>query len=765
MSTVTFPAVVQPESGTRDALARNRTARGRLDVLISVVAVAAIAGLATVRGLWVVQAAMVLLLLSVPGLLALRAARVEAEAVRAFPVYVLSASILVLMGAGLAVDLLGPLIGISRPLETAPLIVSLTVVCAGLIAAAVPGTGPHLADYVRVRIRIRQAWPLLLPVLAWAGAGRLTDGHSAALAAVAVAATAVVLLYGCASAHRWSVAQSATLIFGASLALIWGFSLRGHFLYGYDIASEYHTFTTVLQAARWHASHRNDAYGAMLSLTILPSSLVKLTGASPVLVFKVIYTLMFALFPVAVFLLAARVLTRRFAFIAALFLIVQDYFFQQLPTTARQEIGLLFFVCLIAAILDGYLARTRRSRLVAMFAVGMVLSHYSTAYLAVGVLAVALVLEFVRGRALGAHRIALAPIVIALAVTVGAIGLWYGPVTHSTQNLSQFVSQVADEGLAILPNAGSHGVVSSYLSGNVEKQIGANSFEALAHDDYARNKPYVHPLPGASGYVLHDASVPVAPVVSHPLLSALGDEQALINLIAEVLAALGAIALWLRRGVDDRSRGIALLGVSTLLALVVIRLSGTVATDYGQGRAFLQSMVPLSICLAWALQWFFARKRWTRATRVAVAAFPLALIVLLLTTSGLSSALLGGGTTTNLANSGEDYERFYLTPPEIAAAGWLNLAAPKSDLVYADTYGVLRIYASSGRSYGVLTQITPATLDHDAWIYADTDNFVDHRVRGTEGDGSALYQWPAFIADHWNLVYSNGFSGVYARSH
>jgi uncharacterized membrane protein len=764
-SIATSSPPIPPEVATRSEFERDPAPRGHRDLLVSVAAVAAMAVLSTVRGVWILEAAALLLLLSVPGLLAVRAARVEPGAVRAFPVYVLGASLLVLTGSGLAVDLLGPVIGISRPLETAPLLVSLIIVCAALIAAAVPGKAPYVRDYVHVRIRIRQAWPLLLPVLAWAGAGRLTNGHSATVAVIAVAVTGAVLLYGSASAHRWSVAQSATLIFGASLALIWGFSLRGHFLYGYDITSEYHTFITVLDAGRWHTSHRNDAYGAMLSLTILPSSLTRLTGASPLLVLKVIYPCMFALFPTAVFLLATRVLRRTFAYIAALFLVVQSYLFQQLPAIARQEIGLLFFVCLVGAILDTRLARRQRTGLITMFAVGMAVSHYSTTYLAIGVLALALILELVRGRVSSTPRLALAPFAIAFVVAAGTAGLWYGAVTHSAQQLSKFVSQVENQGLAILPNAGGHSGVNSYLDGNVGAEVGANNFEALAHADYTKGEPYIHPLPGGVGYVLHNARVPSAPIASHPLLHALTDEQSLIGLIAEVLATLGALFLCVRRGVDERARGIALLGVSTLFALVAIRFSGTVADDYGQGRAFLQAMVPLSICLAWALQWSSARKRWTHLNRTVIAAFPLALIVLLLTTSGLRGALLGGGTSTNLANSGEDYQRFYITTPELAAARWLNAAAPVGNLVYADKYGQLRITAATGRSAGVLTQLTPATLDRSAWIFADTPNFVDHLVRGTEGSDTALYAWPRFISHNWNLVYSNGFSGVYARSH
>jgi uncharacterized membrane protein len=72
------------------------------------------------------------------------------------------------------------------------------------------------------------------------------------------------------------------------------------------------------------------------------------------------------------------VLSRRFAYIAVLFIVVQDYLFQQLPAIARQEIALLFFVCLVAAMLDSRLRRGAQIGLLAVFGVGLVLVGNAT---------------------------------------------------------------------------------------------------------------------------------------------------------------------------------------------------------------------------------------------------------------------------------------------------------------------------------------------------------------------------------------------------
>jgi hypothetical protein len=54
---------------------------------------------------------------TVPGVLALRALRIPAASVRAFPIYVPAAALLVMTAAGLGCDLIGPHLGVAKPLH------------------------------------------------------------------------------------------------------------------------------------------------------------------------------------------------------------------------------------------------------------------------------------------------------------------------------------------------------------------------------------------------------------------------------------------------------------------------------------------------------------------------------------------------------------------------------------------------------------------------------------------------------------------------
>ncbi len=742
-----------------------RRPRGALpDLAASVAGVLAVAGLAQIRGVWVAQAAELLLLLSLPGFLLLRATRMSPSAMRGFPLYVPCASIAVIMAAGLSADLIGPGLGVARPLATIPFTVAICAVCAALILVALLRRAPSLLSDWGATAKLWRAWPLLLPIVAWAGATRLNNGDGRGIAIAAVAATGVALMLCAWRAHRWTPAQTGLLVFGAGLALMWGFTLRSHFVYGFDITGEYQTFTQVLHHGRWHASHPHDSYGAMLSLTIFPSTLVAMTGASPLLVLKAIYPCLFALFPVGVYLLAARVLDRRFAYLAVLFILVQTYFFQQLPAIARQEIALLFFVCLVFAMFDGRLGRESQIVLLAVFAIGLALSHYSTTYLTIVVLAAALVLELIRRRlAPRTASVAIVPLAITVAFMGAGAAIWYEPVTNSAQNVSQFFSDLSSKGISPLPNAGG-GILHSYLAGNLAKRVGGAQFATLAHNDYAKTRTYVHPLPQANeaAFGLQNASVPGQRVRSAPAVRALDTEEVLAAQLSNLFAAIGALILWLRRRSDPTARGVALLGVATLLFLLTVRLSGTVSTAYNQERAFLQALVPLSICVAWMLQRGSEHRRFGRAL---AGVFAVALGLMFLTTSGLRGPLVGGGTATNLASQGEDFERYYVSASELAAARWLNRAAPQGQIVSADRYGALRILGATGRVDAVLPVLTPLTIDRNAWVYADTANFVGHRARGEEGSTYALYGWPSFIGEFWNLVYTNGSAAVYVRTH
>ena len=200
----------------------------------------------------------------------------------------------------------------------------------------------------------------------------------------------------------------------------------------------------------------------MLSIGILPSLLTSMTGVSVLIAFKMLFPAFAALLPVAIFLLADRVMTRRFAVGAAGLLLCQNYFFQLMPELARQEIALVFFVAMLAALLESGLDRSRQAGLAALFALGMVVSHYSSTYLAIPLIVVACVVRLVVGRWRGIS-VASASWLVAAFVLIAGSALWYGPITHSSSNVSQFFTTIDHNGLDLLPKRG--GVLNTFFNG------------------------------------------------------------------------------------------------------------------------------------------------------------------------------------------------------------------------------------------------------------------------------------------------------------
>ncbi len=713
---------------------------------------------------WAVQILLIPLLLILPGEILLRALRVPGRAIASFPAYVPCASLAVLIGSGLAVDLAGPLVGVTAPLRAAPLLAGLELVCAALLAASVKAPEATAIPWQSPRLPGRTMLPLLLPLVAAAGALRLNTGHSATVAVIAVCACLLVFVAVLAYAPWLDPALLATVIYAIGLAMLWSFSLRGDLVYGYDISDEYYVLHQTVTTGIWHPAHPGDAYGAMLSTTVLPTALHAVAGVPELMVFTVVYPAITALFPVAVFWLARRMLSLRWAFAAAALILTQATFGQELPAIARQEIALMFFVALVAAMLDRRLRRYPQWALAAVFAAALTVSHYSTTYLAISLIGLMLALQWGLSWLRRVPRVSGA-FTVAFAVTLAGAATWYGPVTHSASNLSQFVQSAEGQGFNLLPNrVAGEGIIAAYLGGNTSAPMSAAQYARAVHQEYAKDRPYVTPLRDASQprYALRKSAAPASPVKPSLGDSAFTAGQVVVQQLEYLLAAVGALMLVLRRRVPALARQVGLFSLATLLLLVMTRLSGTIAAAYNGERAVLQSMVVLVIAACWPLSVLEARpRRWLPGVGAAVSA---SLTVMLIGSSGLVGALLGGGTATNLANSGEDYERFYMTAPELAAARWLGAAVRPGQLVYADRYAQLPLIAVTGIGRGLMLDVTPTTLDQHAWVYASSTNVVDGRGRAQFNGDDVVYVFPSrFLRDNYNLVYTDGSSEVFHR--
>ncbi|WP_157431602.1 hypothetical protein [Actinomadura hibisca] len=730
--------------------------------------------LSLLRDLWVAQIALVPLLLTVPGLLLLNALRVPGTAVALFPLYVPACSLVVLLGSGLAVNLVGAQLGLDEPLRPAPLLAGLQIFCLLLLLA---GTTAPLSTAIPRPALPSARWlalSLLLPLLAAAGALRLNHGHGAALAIAVLVACGVVLVAAAVTADRLDVTRISVLLFAVSLAMMWAYSLRSDLVYGFDISTEYSVASKTIQAGVWEMHPHPDAYGAMLSITVLPAQLHALTGIDVVMIFKLAYPAAFAMFVVGVFNLAERFLPLRWATLAAVYVLVQGGVSQQLPALARQEVALLLFLALSAALLEIGMARAPRLALVVMFGPALVVSHYSSAYFALmmlgGAVAVQMALWIMRRAA--AVRWTLAA---ALVTGLGSAVLWYGPITQSASNVGQLRTALSSDGLQLLPRGEGKGILAAYLSSGEGGTVTAAEYQKRIDEEYTAHRKYVEPFDDARDprYKLRDNGPPKAEPLVPPLSMLLDLAVLVVAQLGNLLALLAAALMAFQRRSPGLTRQVGLLALPALGALVLFRLSGTLASSYNQGRAQIQALTLVSVALFWMLHRIAPRVRRRtpgvplgRLNLLVWGALAAAVLTVFVKTSGLSATVLGGGRGTNLAADGEDYERFYQHNGEMAAAGWLAARlAGNQDMVYADRYGQIRLFTQIGAwRPGMVTDLAPRALHRTGWIYATRVNVVNGRARSGMDGKLATYAFPAqFIRGHYDLVYTNGTSEVYHR--
>ena len=556
----------------------------------------------------------------------------------------------------------------------------------------------------------------------------------------------------------------AVIIYAAGLALMWSFSLRSSLVYGWDIADEYHSMHQTVVTGIWHTAHPGDAYGAMLAVTVLPAELHSLSGVQALLVFKVVYPADRRAVPGGGLRPSAPGPRAPLGLYSSG---VRRHASYLLPAASGSG---------ETRDRHGPVRRADRGRAgqssshggrnglwSACSAWAWCVSHYSTAYLAIPLLG------HYSGSAMGTLLVPAIPrvtgsVLVAFAVALAGALMWYGPVTHMGSNLVQFAGTARSQGIDFLPNKSGNPLF-TYLQGESSQQLEPAQYEQFAHEYYEAHDPFVTPLPDAGDpqYALH----PAPPLSVPPVKWTLGSKMLnlidlLVQQLTNLLAGIGVLMIVMRRDATVVTRQVGLVGLAALVLLTLSRVSGTVAQAYSPERAYLQTMIVLAITLCWPIQCLLWR--WRRLQPVVLSASLVSLTAFLVGSASLTGALLGGGTATNLANSGVDYEWFYMTTPEIASAAWLVKAAPPGQLLYGDEYGELRLVAVGGDRPAMFDDITPLTIDQHAWVYASQTNIVDKTTYSSLSPYSASYAFPIRFLDlNYDTVYTDGSSEVFHR--
>lgn len=677
-------------------------------------------------------------------------------------------SVLVLMISGLTANLTH-FFGAARSLEWLPIVIAWNVITVTIIFLS---TLINPLPLRRPQLSFTLSWPsllllcasTLLPVGAMIGAFRLNNGSDGLLALLTLGYAGVLIAATLVFRHRIADSVLQWFVFVLSLTILMMTSLRGWDILGHDIAREFRVYTLTEHHGFWDIAQDRNPYNACLSITILPVVLTKLLGVSGLVVFKFLLQIVFAVCSVVIFTIIRERASRLAALIGSILFICYPTFINDSAMLTRQGVAYLFFALGITLLLKQTIT-TRDKALFLICVLGVVLSHYSTAYMFVGLFAGAVIIKMLyrwwqkrQGQATLPQPSLLTPLfaVVLFLMTF----TWYGQITATSKGL---VTTLQDS-FAHIPqllsddNKSSDTSAALFFSGGLTQ---ADLYESYLEQSKLEN------LAATAAYLpaLTSDTLPVTPLgralqrfgIEPNITTSLRQNFAKVLQVISLVAVIFVTILVMRR----QSRvlppdyiWLSWTGIILLGALVIMPI---LSINYGVLRAFQQVLifliVPISLLLVWATSQLQPRLKTTFATFGALSLF-------LLFTSFFGQILGGSSPTLSLNNHGLYYGLYHNTTADRAGFAWLrNTVDYRTDVRAAN---FIKAAIHDPHYPFTHTGILPSQISGETFVYLDASQVKAGRLYTYHDSNPLVLTFPlAYYEREQNQVYSTGSTRIY----
>lgn len=688
--------------------------------------------------------------LFVPGYLLLSLLKHEIQSRWEIASFSLGLSILLLMLGGLLLNTLS-IFGLKQPLTTIPIFSMLDVLTCVLLMCNGNKTVEIPPIHLSFSLKHSGMTVLLtlLPLLGAGGAVSLNNGGSNILTMILFGLLPCVFILLIWRKEMKSLYPYA--VFTMGLAVLLSTSLRGWLITGHDIRHEFSTFQLTSTAGLWFVrTATGDPYNACLSITILPTIIAKITGILPVYVYKAVFQMIFAFGLVAIYSFIKKLSNERHALIGAFICISFPAFLNDITFLNRQEIAFVFFELLLVTMFIE-MARKPKIILTMLILLGLILSHYSTTYVTLGILLLSWVFYHIVKRlqlikqSFIIPTLSLPVIILAIVVTI----VWHAGITASTNGFVHTMARTI--------NDFKHHTSSKALF------VKYSLFSSAVQSPQEEFTQYVHNSDNQAQYVpqqqlpLTTLGKKLATVVSVKTLN--NAMHAFVAQSYQVLLFLGIVItfFWQRKKMAQKELYFFVLTLSSLVLLILFTLLPALAMDYSIIRLLLQALIitGLSVIMASEFLFFFLK----RFKIYAAAGF---FVVLFLHSSGFVPQLLGEfPPQLSLNNAGLYYDFFYSHQSDVLATQWLAANRDKKLTIFVDTNSaspLLQYHVYSGLINNPKGK-TPS--NSSGYVYQDFTNVTKGVYRVILNDIDE-YTDPGTTANR-NLVYTNQFSRIYGK--
>ena len=325
----------------------------------------------------------------IPGYLLLRILKLHnLDSIVSF-LYAMGLSLFLEMFVGFLINIFYPLLGITdKPIAEIPIILTMTLVVGVLSIVAYIRDGDYEnPDYILLDdvINPQVLFLSLIPFMAIFGTYLVNYWDNNILLMLMIVVIALVSLI--VGFTNWiDKKYYPYVIWVIAISLILHVSLFTEYIPVQDVYGEYYFANNVILDHLWKYN-LPYTYNSVLSVTILPSIIYYICKIELNWIYKIIFPVFCSFLPVGLYTIYTNFLNnKKLSFLASYLFVIIIPFYTLIPFLTKQLVAEIFLLLILLLLFDLKLDKFKRIIIFSIFSASLIVSHYGTSYLVMGML-------------------------------------------------------------------------------------------------------------------------------------------------------------------------------------------------------------------------------------------------------------------------------------------------------------------------------------------------------------------------------------------
>lgn len=317
-----------------------------------------------------------------PGILVLRVFKIHGLGNSKTVIYAIGLSLSILMFTGFFMNIIYPLLGITKPLSLLYFVPTIGLIVLLLCFLCYETDRDYKnTSYIFVNeiFSSKSLFLYLIPFITVFGAYLVNFYQTNILLLLMILLISLVFL---SIFYTRIIPENLypLAIWIISISLVYHSSLISMYIRIEDIFMEYHFATLTLTNSFWNMALFAN-YNSNLSITILPSILCQFCNMSLTWVFKIIYPFLYSFVPLGLYVIFKEAVSNKIAFLSCFLFMAVDPFYTLVPFLEKQLVCEIFLISFYMIILTENFNKLKRTILLIIFSFSLIISHYGTSYL------------------------------------------------------------------------------------------------------------------------------------------------------------------------------------------------------------------------------------------------------------------------------------------------------------------------------------------------------------------------------------------------